>query len=209
MAATRVAAWNCRDCRSTIARAISPAIAASGSAAISKAWRGSPRCAATNSSAIRRRRRRSPPTLPGRAPATTLPPRHARRADVPPASRIASIDCNETSHQPIWKHAVETAQKRPAVPAGRASRNRLSLTPVENSAFNELARQLSARLESETGAAPKRLNMPSSRAVAEPPPRKRPNRPASGPTGWRSPSRRRAAKPRATGRCSICFRSAC
>ena len=28
-----------------------------------------------------------------------------------------------------------------------------SLTPVENNAFNELARQLSARLESETGMA--------------------------------------------------------
>jgi PAS domain S-box-containing protein len=48
-----------------------------------------------------------------------------------------------------------------------------ALTPVENSAFNELARQLSARLENETGAAtaaPATAETPE--AVIEPPPEK-------------------------------------
>jgi PAS domain S-box-containing protein len=44
-----------------------------------------------------------------------------------------------------------------------------SLTPVENSAFNELARQLAARLENETGAIPETPASDAPEAVAEPP----------------------------------------
>jgi PAS domain S-box-containing protein len=57
-----------------------------------------------------------------------------------------------------------------------------ALTPVENSAFNELARQLSARLENETGAAtaaPAAAETPE--AVIEPPPE---NSEANEQPGW-------------------------
>jgi PAS domain S-box-containing protein len=47
-----------------------------------------------------------------------------------------------------------------------------ALTPVENSAFNELARQLSARLENETGAAAAPATDETPEAVTEPPPEK-------------------------------------
>ncbi len=81
-----------------------------------------------------------------------------------------------------------------------------SLTPVENSAFDELARQLSARLDTENGneaadAAGGAIFDPLGGSGCARSRRSRPN-------GWRRPSRRRVAKPRATRRCSICCRSA-
>ena len=79
-----------------------------------------------------------------------------------------------------------------------------ALTPVENSAFDELARQLSARLDTENGnEAPTPPAKPSSNRWPH-----RGAKPPRRPNGWRRPSRRRAAKPRATRRCSICCRSA-
>ena len=68
-----------------------------------------------------------------------------------------------------------------------------SLSPVENTAFNELARQLSARLETENGneAAP----AAPIDAVFEPSAaRPRANPPARRPNGWRRPNRPHAAK---------------
>ena len=70
-----------------------------------------------------------------------------------------------------------------------------SLTPVENSAFNELARQLSARLDTENGneASPDaagRSHLRTAGRISG----ARTGR-ASRPNGWRRPSRRRAAKP--------------
>ena len=57
----------------------------------------------------------------------------------------------ETHNKPtIGRNAVGNAEERFAVPR-RGERKPPSLTPVENSAFNELARQLSARLETENG----------------------------------------------------------
>src|SRR5438128_425458 len=53
---------NCRDCRSTIVRGILPAIEASGSATISKAWRGLQRRAAMKASAVWRGRHRFRPS---------------------------------------------------------------------------------------------------------------------------------------------------
>ncbi|MBR0800415.1 PAS domain S-box protein [Bradyrhizobium jicamae] len=84
----------------------------------------------------------------------------------PPAEELTTPIAPETSHPADPDHAVETPQDtRPeagadmrsdtppnVVPFRLAGDTRPpSLTPVENNAFNELARQLSARLESEAG----------------------------------------------------------
>jgi PAS domain S-box-containing protein len=61
----------------------------------------------------------------------------------------------ETSHQTDLEHAVDNQLETPknVLPFRPMNEPKSpSLTPVENSAFNELARQLSARLESETAA---------------------------------------------------------
>ena len=73
---------------------------------------------------------------------------------------------SETSHQTDLEPAVDTPKELPTEMPADASKDALvnvvpfrapgeakppSLTPVENNAFNELARQLSARLENETG----------------------------------------------------------
>ena len=89
----------------------------------------------------------------------------AGRAEEPRAARIpaefglppAFLNCQHRLQarlhtQPIWKHAVETPKNvLPFRPMNEPKSP--SLTPVENSAFNELARQLAARLENETGVA--------------------------------------------------------
>ena len=63
---------------------------------------------------------------------------------------------------------------------------------MENSAFNELARQLSARLESENGAAAPRRRHPTQPVAAIEPPADAgtPDRANERRHGWRSPSRR-------------------
>jgi PAS domain S-box-containing protein len=76
---------------------------------------------------------------------------HAAEPDVPPTPDFSVPIAVETSHQTDLEHAVETPKNvlpfRPMTEPKSPS-----LTPVENSAFNELARQLSARLENETAA---------------------------------------------------------
>ena len=83
------------------------------------------------------------------------------------------------------------------------------LTPVENSAFNELARQLSARLDSENGAPVAPASSETEAAVADKPAAPAAPKSASRHNGWRNPRCRRAARQGATRRCSIWFRSAC
>ena len=64
-----------------------------------------------------------------------------------------------------------------------------TLTPVENSAFNELARQLSERLDSENGGTAA-TTTPPTRPKPRPnsrPRRRHPNRQAQRPNGWRHP----------------------
>ena len=83
---------------------------------------------------------------------------------------------SKTSHQTDLEPAVDTPKEVPTEMPADASKDALvnvvpfrtpgeakppSLTPVENNAFNELARQLSARLENETGM----LSPPSSEAT--------------------------------------------
>ena len=142
-------------------RGILPAIAASGSAAISTAWRGLPRCAVMNSSAIRRRRStfgRTSSADPGRTPPCRGSlPRNCLQCLIADSSSTPELpvpDAIETSHQTDLETSVETPKNvLPFRPIGEPKSP--ALTPVENSAFNELARQLSARLESEKTARPR------------------------------------------------------
>ena len=84
------------------------------------------------------------------------PPRQIPAAPEPPSSvpELPASIANETSHPTDLEHrTVETPKN--VLPFRQMNEPKSpSLTPVENSAFNELARQLSARLESETAAAP-------------------------------------------------------
>ena len=109
------------------------------------------------------------------------------------------------SIQEIAKDALtETATALPADAAANVVPFRApgaSLTPVENSAFDELARQLSARLDTENGNEAEPPAKPSSIRWPHRLLSRRPN-------GWRRPSHRRVAKRRATRRCSISCRSA-
>jgi PAS domain S-box-containing protein len=87
------------------------------------------------------------------------PATHSPVSDVPAEAGLASSVpelpasiVSETSHPTDLEHQVETPKNvLPFRPVNEAKSP--SLTPVENSAFNELARQLAARLENETGAA--------------------------------------------------------
>ncbi|MHC1948928.1 PAS domain-containing protein [Bradyrhizobium sp. UFLA06-06] len=102
---------------------------------------------------------------PGPAAPPDNPPPHAEpppdtTAAAPP-EELTEPTAAETSHRADPDHAVETHEEThevrhdpppnvvPFRPAGDTRPP--SLTPVENNAFNELARQLSARLENEAG----------------------------------------------------------
>jgi PAS domain S-box-containing protein len=72
------------------------------------------------------------------------------------------------SHQTDLEHAVETPKN--VLPFRPAADPKLpSLTPVENNAFNELARQLAERLQGETAAAASPATSDSAGMAAEPP----------------------------------------
>ena len=104
--------------------------------------------------------------------ATAADVRTARPAFVtsPAPLELPEPIASETSHQTDLETPVETRptkcrRKRrrtllPFRPPGEAKPP--SLTPVENSAFNELARQLSARLETENGSAAAAPQSPAS-----------------------------------------------
>jgi PAS domain S-box-containing protein len=85
-------------------------------------------------------------------------PKDSPAADIPAESELPSSVpelqvsiASETSQQTDLETAVETPKNvLPFRPVNEPKSP--SLTPVENSAFNELARQLAARLENETGA---------------------------------------------------------
>jgi PAS domain S-box-containing protein len=102
---------------------------------------------------------------------TQDPPAAAVSAEPEPASHVPELPApiaTETSHPTDLEPAVETPKNiLPFRPMNEPKSP--SLTPVENNAFNELARQLSARLENETAAAPAALASDVPQAVAEPP----------------------------------------
>ncbi|HJZ20138.1 MAG TPA: PAS domain S-box protein, partial [Bradyrhizobium sp.] len=98
----------------------------------------------------------------------------------PPAS-----DSSETQQQTDLETAVETDVETPKETAKESLKEMLrnvlpfrpisepkspTLTPVENSAFNELARQLSARLDNENGTAAAPETPETTESVIEPPP---------------------------------------
>jgi PAS domain S-box-containing protein len=107
-----------------------------------------------------------PPPLPLSADAANTPAESGVPSSVP---ELSTSRANETSHSTDLEHAVETPKN--VLPFRPVSEPKSpSLTPVENSAFNELARQLAARLENETGAIaeiPAASDAPD--PVAEPP----------------------------------------
>src|SRR5260370_22848080 len=90
------------------------------------------------------------PREPKVPPAADFPAEPSIASSSTPES-AASI-ASETSQQTDLETSVDTPKNvLPFRPIGEAKSP--ALTPVENSAFNELARQLSARLEGENGAA--------------------------------------------------------
>ncbi|MCA6123039.1 PAS domain S-box protein [Bradyrhizobium sp. WSM 1704] len=139
----------------------------------------------------------TPAAAPHAPPAAEPPDPNATPSPEDPTEPIAP----ETSHQAELDHAVETPLNThevrddtpqnvvPFRPAGDARPP--SLTPVENNAFNELARQLSARLESEAGLATAPADSPAIETAAEPAapseqdheqePEQKPEAPASSP----------------------------
>ncbi|QIG99629.1 MULTISPECIES: PAS domain-containing protein [unclassified Bradyrhizobium] len=117
------------------------------------------------------------------APPHDNPPPHAEpppdtTAAAPP-EELTEPTATKTSHQADPEHAVETNEETHEVrqdpppnvvqfrPAGDTRPP--SLTPVENNAFNELARQLSARLESEAGLTASTNQSAAAEPVAEEP----------------------------------------
>ncbi len=124
----------------------------------------------------------APQTLSADIVATDLAKDSAANSPSVPDTRTSGTaespapDAAETSPPTDLETSVETPVEVPknVLPFRLSSEPKLSepkspvLTPVENSAFNELARQLSARLESENGAAaPATSEQPA--AATEPP----------------------------------------
>ena len=141
-------------------------------------------------------------------------------SDIPgiAASRTHELPASiavETSHQTDLETPVETPNEalKNVLPFRPISEPKSpALTPVENSAFNELARQLSARLDSVNGAAatPEMSGATDEHIVASCEPPAAPEPPAEAPEWLAQPEPPRARRrPGATGCCSTCCRSAC
>ena len=149
--------------------------------------------------------------LPKAHPA--MPPDSAcriARADTPdsPANRRSSV-ASETSHptdswKPPWntpKNVLPFRPDRRAEIAGPDAGGKQRLQRTRPAIIGP-ARQ---RVRPTNAGRPKQPRRPLRLSIRRPC-RKRPNRPsANNRAGWRDRSRRRAAKPGATGRCSICL----
>ncbi|MVT66484.1 PAS domain-containing protein [Bradyrhizobium pachyrhizi] len=132
---------------------------------------------------------------PGPAAPQDNPPPHAEpppdTTAISPPEELTEPTAAETSHRADPDHAVETHEEThevrhdpppnvvPFRPGGDTRPP--SLTPVENNAFNELARQLSARLENEAGLAATTNDSVPAEPVAEAPPASEPPRQAEAP----------------------------
>jgi PAS domain S-box-containing protein len=97
----------------------------------------------------------------------------AAEPDVPPSvSELPPSIAAETSHPTDLEHAVDNQLETPknVLPFRPVNDPKSpSLTPVESNAFNELARQLAARLENEAGAIPETPAADAPEAAIEPP----------------------------------------
>jgi PAS domain S-box-containing protein len=147
-------------------------------------------------------------------PPENLTAEDAAAADVPGDPGVASPApaelpepiTSETSQQTDLETPVETPVEMPAEtpknvlpfrPIGEAKPP--SLTPVENSAFNELARQLSARLETEMGADAPAATVDVDETVVEPPAAAEMREPAIDPPAGEKPDWLAAPEPPARG----------
>jgi PAS domain S-box-containing protein len=109
-----------------------------------------------------------------RLPVEDLPVQDLPAAELPAVSDVASSGAessapmaSETSHPTDLENLVETPKNvLPFRPLGETKS--LTLSPVENSAFNELARQLAARLDTEIDAAAAPAASVAAAAIAEP-----------------------------------------
>jgi PAS domain S-box-containing protein len=101
------------------------------------------------------------------------------------AELLASI-ASETSQQTDLESSVETSKNvLPFRPPGETKSP--TLTPVENSAFNELARQLSERLDSENGTAATTATPEAPETSAEQPTAKEASEQAGAAPEWLAP----------------------
>jgi len=101
------------------------------------------------------------------------------------AELLASI-ASETSQQTDLESSVETPKNvLPLRPPGETKSP--TLTPVENSAFNELARQLSERLDSENGTAATTATLEAPETSAEQPTAKEASEQAGAAPEWLAP----------------------
>jgi PAS domain S-box-containing protein len=107
-------------------------------------------------------------------------------SDVPSSiPELPASIASETSQQTDLEHAVETPKNvLPFRPVNEPKSP--SLTPVENSAFNELARQLAARLENETGAIAETSGAFDAPETALEPPAAEVSEPVDSRPGWLS-----------------------
>ena len=205
--AAAVCRSNCRACRSSIARGILPAIAASASAAISTAWRGLPRCAAMNCSiepaaaqplsadivpARFRRRFAQPRIAVDRDAASSRPP----PAELPRADCIRDFTPNRFGNargNPQNEDPDGNAEERVAVPparrcqiavadAGRKQRLQRTRAAIVGAARKRKGARRNAEV---TGIDETVVEEPASRGPARR--RKRSARPRSRRNGWRQP----------------------
>jgi PAS domain S-box-containing protein len=97
----------------------------------------------------------------------------AAEPDVPSSvSELPPSIASETSHPTDLEHQVDNQLETPknVLPFRPVNEPKSpSLTPVESNAFNELARQLAARLENEAGAIPETPAADAPEAAIEPP----------------------------------------
>jgi PAS domain S-box-containing protein len=124
------------------------------------------------------------------------PAQDSAAADVPAAAGVASSVpelpasiVSETSHPTDLETKVDSQVEPPknVLPFRPVNEPKSpSLTPVENSAFNELARQLAARLENETGAIPETPATSDAPEAAFEPPAAEASEPAGERPNWLS-----------------------
>jgi PAS domain S-box-containing protein len=129
------------------------------------------------------------------SPAEDLPGQEPSAPDVPATSDVTSSSAepsapaaSETSQPTDLENFVETPKNvlpfRPLGETKSGETRSLTLTPVENSAFNELARQLAARLDTEVNTAATPAPSVAAEAVAEPATPATPPEPVSEPPQW-------------------------
>jgi len=128
-------------------------------------------------------------------PVADLPAQEPSAADLPAPSDVASSSAepsapaaSETSQPTDLENFVETPKNvlpfRPLGETKSGETRSLTLTPVENSAFNELARQLAARLDSEVNTAATPAASVTVEVVAEPASPATPPEPVGEPPQW-------------------------